>query len=121
MNNDESDGGNSTWWETIDADAQPVEIWKRLIPALVGIIAVLKLPGSLMYVAAAGMAFDAPGSENKIWPYVAAFWLSIYPLALVACAVFGFLTFRRFSKTRLVTTLAVPVIWWVPLVFLGGW
>ena len=111
MHDNESEQEGLSWWEAL-AEAGPLEMAKRIVPALIGIAAIFRLPGSPMAVAAAVMAFDAPGSEKQIAAYVTALWMASYPLALIACAVAGLLTLRRFTRTRLIVTLAIPVLWW---------
>jgi small-conductance mechanosensitive channel len=112
---DEDEPGPRWWWNDLSADAGPLDVVKRVVPGLIGVFAILLLPTSLYFVAGAGMVFDAPGSETHWWLYGVAFWFMSYPLFLIACATFGFLAFFHFTRKRLVLTVAIPLIWWLPV------
>jgi hypothetical protein len=113
LDQDEEETASGWWWDNLAADAGPMEVWKRLVPAVAAVGTILLLPKSLIFVAAAAMAFDAPGSQNYVWPYLAALWAISFPFVLIASATFGLLAFFRFTRRRLVLAFAIPLLWWM--------
>ncbi len=54
------------------------------------------------------MAFDAPGSERTVFPYLMAVPLWLYPVVALGCSVLAWAHYRRGEEDRAVGTLLLP-------------
>jgi hypothetical protein len=78
-----------------------------------GLAAAVTAPLALM---TAVMAFDAPGSEQKPWVWVASFAILSIPLWFVGGAALGWLLYRRGLFLGSLAAAAVPIV-----AFAVGW
>ncbi|MBB3349846.1 hypothetical protein [Sphingomonas sp. BK069] len=89
------------------------ELWRRVIPALVGVLALLAIPKAAMTALLTPMLFDAPGSSSIISAYVMLIVLLAKPVVLLGTVTLSFLVFRRFSLARFAALLIMPALWWI--------
>ncbi len=88
------------------------ELWKRAVPAIVGVVALLAIPQAVMMALMTPMLFDAPGSTSKIGLYVLLVVLLAKPVMLFITVILSFFVFREFSRGRFARLLIVPALWW---------
>lgn len=88
------------------------ENWKRVVPAIVGVVALLAIPQAAMMALMSPILFDAPGTTSKISFYIIFILLLAKPVMLFCTVVLSFLVFRDFSHRRFAGLLVVPALWW---------
>ncbi len=85
--------------------------WIRLAAQLLLINAVLAVPGSLAYIIAAIMAFDAPGSTKDPMAWLGALLFLATPLVVVADAAAALMAYRTRSARWLSLAAGLFVGW----------
>ncbi len=88
------------------------ELWKRVVPLVVGVVALLAIPQAAMIALITPMMFDAPETTSKIGPYIMLAVLLAKPVMLFSTVVLSFLVFKNFSQRRFAGLLVVPALWW---------
>ena len=88
------------------------ELWKRVVPLVVGVVALLAIPRAAMMALMTPMMFDAPETISKIGPYIMLAVLLAKPVMLFSTVVLSFLVFKNFSQHRFAGLLVVPALWW---------
>lgn len=88
------------------------ELWKRVVPAIIGVVALLAIPQAAMMALMSPILFDAPGSTSKISLYIMLVVLLAKPVMLLSTVVLSFLVFKDFSHGRFAGLLVVPALWW---------
>lgn len=88
------------------------ELWKRVVPLIVGVVALLAIPQAAMMALMTPMLFDAPESTSKISFNIMLAVLLAKPVMLFSTVVLSFLVFKDFSHRRLAGLLIVPALWW---------
>jgi len=88
------------------------ELWKRVVPLVVGVVALLAIPRAAMMALMTPMKFDASETISKIGPYIMLAVLLAKPVMLFSTVVLSFLVFKDFSQRRFAGLLVVPTLWW---------
>ncbi|WP_448538384.1 hypothetical protein [Sphingobium yanoikuyae] len=88
------------------------ELWKRAVPLITGVVALLAIPQAAMTALMTPMLFDASGSTSKISLYIMLAVLLAKPVMLFSTVVLAFLVFKDFSHRRFAGLLVVPALWW---------
>lgn len=88
------------------------ELWKRAVPLITGVVALLAIPQAAMTALMTPMLFDASGSASKISLYIMLAVLLAKPVMLFSTVVLAFLVFKDFSHRRFAGLLVVPALWW---------
>ncbi|MEG8029970.1 hypothetical protein [Sphingomonas aerolata] len=88
------------------------ELWKRVVPLVVGVVALLAIPRAAMMALMTPMMFDAPETISKTGPYIMLAVLLAKPVMLFSTVVLSFLVFKDFSQRRFAGLLVVPALWW---------
>jgi hypothetical protein len=88
------------------------ELWKRVVPAIVGGLALLAIPKAAMTALLTPMLFDAPGSNSKVSHYIMLTAILAKPIMLLSTVLLSFLVFRGFTRGRFAALLILPALWW---------
>lgn len=88
------------------------ELWKRVVPLVVGVVALLAIPRAAIMAIMTPMMFDTPEMISKIGPHIMLAVLLAKPVMLFSTVVLSFLVFKDFSQRRFAGLLLVPALWW---------
>lgn len=94
--------------------------WPRWLALPFLINATLSIPGSLAYIIAAAMAFDAPGSTNDPTAWLGALLMLSTPVVVITDAMMAYRAFHHNDARWLAGAIGLFIAWCLLLYLLVG-
>ncbi len=94
--------------------------WRRTLAIILFFNAALSVPGSLAFIVAAAMAFDAPGSMNDPTAWLGAGLMLATPVVVITDATLALGAWRRDDPRLLALAAALCLGWCLTLWLAAG-